>query len=332
MLRHPQQLGAAQPHPPPATAGRCPQPADFNRQPPVVAGFLRADPDMGGGLVDLEAVRPAARVRPAVRRQQGRTPPPSADALPRRRREQQQRAAADQPQRAAPRDGRRGGPRGDQPGLVGVRRRVGALAQRPHRPRHPQHHMRHERTDEHPRPVEVQPVERPGEDVVQLDVENPRDELEQRAADQQQQRQPLQRMPGGPGRRQREQLRDDRPELGQQHGHQGDAEGDMEALGDPVEPVRARRPGEEIEAEQALVRGLVVDAARQIRVVGGVRQQPGHEQQRDTGQQDDPEQGRQPGAAQRTAPEGRGGRGSRGSEAKGTHAPTVSRARCAKGP
>lgn len=167
--------------------------------------------------------------------------------------------------------------------------------------------MRHERGEEHPRPVEVQRIERAGEEIVELHVQHPRDELEEPAADQQQQRDTLERVRQRTGRWQREQLRHHRPQLRQQYGDQRDAERDMHALREPVQPVRVRRPGEEVEAEDPLVRGLVVDRG-QARVVRRVRDESRHEEHGDADEQYEAQYGGEPGAAQRAAPEGgRGG-------------------------
>lgn len=148
--------------------------------------------------------------------------------------------------------------------------------------------MGEERGEEHPCPVEVQRVEGAREQVLQLDVEQPGEELEQRPAHQQQQRDPLQRVPDGTDRRQCEELRDHGPELRQQYGDQDDPHGDVQPLRQPVQPVRPGRPGEEVETQQPLVGRLVVDRI-QVRVVGGVRQQARHEEQCDPGEQDEPE-------------------------------------------
>ncbi|GFN05214.1 hypothetical protein Smic_37700 [Streptomyces microflavus] len=196
------------------------------------------------------------------------------------------------------------------------------LAARDAGPQHPyglrqlQRHMGDESGEEDPRPVEVQGVEGPREEVVQLDVEQPGEELEQRPAHEEQQRDPLQGVAHRPGGRQREQARDHRPELRQQHGYEHDADRDVQPLRQPVEPVRSGRPGEQVEAQQPLVRGLVVDRV-QVRVVRGVREQAGDEQQGEPDEEDETEHGGEAHSAHRAAPEaGVGGR-AEGGEAIG---------------
>ena len=162
--------------------------------------------------------------------------------------------------------------------------------------------MDHEAGHEHPRAVEVQDVERAGELVPLLDIEDSGDELEHRAADEQQQRQPLQRVRRTAQRRPLEQLRQHRPQLGQQDRDEHQPQGDMHALIEPVQPHRMGGPGEQVEAEQPLAVGRVVDPV-EVRVVGGVGQQAGDEHDRDPGQQDQAEDRGQPRAADRTSPE-----------------------------
>ena len=130
----------------------------------------------------------------------------------------------------------------------------------------------------------------------------PVDELEHRAADEQEQRQPFQRVRGRAQRRPLEQLRQHRPQLEQQDRDEHQPQGDVHALVEPVEPDRMGGPGEQVEAEQPLAGRRVVDRA-EVRVVGGVGQQAGHEHHRDAGQQDQAEDRGQPRAADRAAPE-----------------------------
>ena len=163
--------------------------------------------------------------------------------------------------------------------------------------------MNREAGHEDPGPVVVQRVEGAGERVPLLDVEDPGDELEHHPADEQQQRQPFQRVRGTAQRRPLEQLRQHRPQLGQQDGDEYQPKGHVHALVHPVQPHRMRGPREQVEAEQALAVGLVVDPA-EVRVVRGIGQQPGHEHHRHPGQQDQAEDGGEPGAADRAAPEG----------------------------
>ena len=253
----------------------------------------------------LPGSAPPCGARTAVRRSR------PVEVLPDRRAEQQQRAAAHQPQRPAPRGGGRGRVGRDQRGhrLRRLLSRTGCprpfLPQPPqiaYRGRRLQHGMHDERGEEHPGPVEVQRIEGAREDVVQLDVEHTRHELEQRAPDQKEQRDPLQRVRERPGRRQLEQSGHDRPQFRQQDGDQCDPECDVNALVEAVQPVRVGRPGEQVEAEDPLVRGQIVHR-RQTGVVGGIRQQPGREQHRDPGEQHHAEDGGEPGAAHRAAPE-----------------------------
>ena len=148
----------------------------------------------------------------------------------------------------------------------------------------------------------MQRVEGAGELVPLLDVEDPGDELENRAADEQQQRQPFQRVRRAAQRRPLEQLRQHRPQLGQQDRDEHQPQGDVQALVDPVQPHRVRGPGEQVEPEQSLAVGGVVDPV-EVGVVGGVGQQAGDEHHRDAGQQDQAEDRGQPRAPDRASPE-----------------------------
>ena len=162
--------------------------------------------------------------------------------------------------------------------------------------------MDDEARGEHPGAVEVQRVEGPGELVPGLNVQDPGGELEHRPADEQEQRQPFQGVSGRAQRWPFEQLRQHRPQLEQQDRHQDQPQGDVDALVEPVEPDGMGGPGEQVEAEQALAPGLVVDRA-EVRVVGGVGQQAGGEHHGDGYQQHQAEHRGQPRAADRAAPE-----------------------------
>ena len=163
-------------------------------------------------------------------------------------------------------------------------------------------HVDHEAGHEDPRAVEVQRVEGAGELVPLLDVEDPGDELEARAADEQQQRQPFQRVRRAAQRRPLEQLRQHRPQLGQQDRDEHQPQGDVQALVEPVQPDRVGGPGEQVEPEQPLAVGRVVDPV-EVGVVGRVGQQAGDEHHRDAGQQDQAEDRGQPRAPDRAPPE-----------------------------
>jgi hypothetical protein len=80
--------------------------------------------------------------------------------------------------------------------------------------------------------------------VVELDVEDAGGELEDRAADQAEDREALDRVGGAAQRRPGEQPRRDRPQLGQEQRHRDNADGDVDSLVDGVEPRRRRRPAE----------------------------------------------------------------------------------------
>ncbi len=116
-----------------------------------------------------------------------------------------------------------------------------------------------------------------------LDVQDAGHELEAGAPNEQQQTQPFQRLRDRTHRRPVEKLRDDRPQLAQQHRNQRDSQGHMRALREAVQPRRTGRPREEIEAEQPRVGGHVV--ATQVRVVRRVRQQARDEHDADAHQQ-----------------------------------------------
>ena len=187
----------------------------------------------------------------------------------------------------------------------------GIDAQFPHQPAGPQRpdhgpaleaHVHHEAGHEYPGTVVVQRVEGAGELVPLLDIEHPGDELEHRPADEQQQRQPFQRVRRTAQRRPLEQLRQHRPQLGQQDRDEHQPQRDVHALIEPVQPHRMRGPGEQVEAEQSLAMGFVVDPV-EVGVVGGVGQQAGDEHHRDPGQQDQAEDRGQPRTPDRTSPE-----------------------------
>ncbi len=162
--------------------------------------------------------------------------------------------------------------------------------------------MGEECREEHPGPVEVERVEGAREQILQLDVEQPGEELEQRSAHEEEQRDPLQRVGDGADRRQGEEPGNHGPQFRQQDGDEDDPHRDVEPLGHPVQPVRAGRPGEQVEAQQPLVRRLVVHRV-QIRVVGRVRHQARHEEQSDPAEQNEAEHGGEPDPAYGTAPE-----------------------------
>ena len=162
--------------------------------------------------------------------------------------------------------------------------------------------MHHEAGHEDPRAVKVQRVEGAGKLVPLLDVEDPGDELEDRAADEQQQRQPFQCVRRAAQRRPLEQLRQYRPQLGQQDRDEHQPQGDVQALVDSVQPHRVGGPGEQVEPEQPLAVGRVVDPV-EVGVVGRVGHQAGDEHHRDAGQQDQAEDRGQPRAPDRAPPE-----------------------------
>lgn len=163
--------------------------------------------------------------------------------------------------------------------------------------------MNDESADEDPGPVEVERVEGSRKNIVQLNVEYPGGKLEQHAAHQQKYREPLQRMADRFHRRPGKQLGDHRPELREKHRNQYDAECHVDTLRKPIEPVRIRRPGEQVEPQPASVRGPVIGS--QVRVVRRVREQSGDEHQRNAHQQHRAEHGRQPRPTERAAPESR---------------------------
>ncbi|MEV5302744.1 hypothetical protein [Amycolatopsis methanolica] len=117
----------------------------------------------------------------------------------------EQGSAADGAEQPAPAQGRGRGVGGDEPGVVGrlghgVFARGGQFAaqgagpQRAHHGGEFERDVRDERGEEDPRADVVPGVEAEPEDVVVLDVEDPGGELEQGAADQEEQRDPFQRV------------------------------------------------------------------------------------------------------------------------------------------
>jgi len=137
---------------------------------------------------------------------------------------------------------------------------------------------------EDPRPEVVGRVEVEPEQVVVLDVEDAGRHLEDDAADDHHQRQPLQEVGDRPEWRPGEQLGHDRPQLGQHDGHQDQAERDVQPFGQLEEPGRAGGPVEDRQMEEA-------DVARDRLVETGTVGDPveqsgeGHERQGDEQQE-----------------------------------------------
>ena len=190
------------------------------------------------------------------------------------------------------------------PAPRGGRRGKGLLAGpqgRPHRPEL-ERDVGDEGADEHPGSVVVGLDEVEPEHVPVLDVQDAGDELEQDAADEQRQRRALQRVGGRAERRPLEQARQHRPQLGQHDRGQGQADGDVQALGEAVEPRRPSRPAEQIDVQRtAAVAPQPV--APQTGLVGVVGEQPGEDQDGQSEQQHQPEHRGQPRASQGAAPE-----------------------------
>ena len=88
------------------------------------------------------------------------------------------------------------------------------------------------------------------EQVVVLNVQDPGREFEQRAAYQQRERQPFQRMRGAQRRRPFEQFRDHRPQLGQHDRERRQADRHVQSLSQRVQPARVRRKREQVEVQR----------------------------------------------------------------------------------
>ena len=106
-------------------------------------------------------------------------------------------------------------------------------------------------------------------------------------------------------RRPREQPRDHRPELRQQHRNRDQADRDVRSLAERIRPRRGSRWQRDQRPDVALRPDRRVVAADHVRLIGGVRDQAGDRHDGDQHQQDRAEHRGQPRPAQRAAPESR---------------------------
>jgi hypothetical protein len=137
--------------------------------------------------------------------------------------------------------------------------------------------MEPQRGQEHERGVVVRRHERERPGVVDLDIQNAGEEDEQRAPDQQGERESLEAVGHRLHRGPLEQLGDDRPQLGQEDGDRRQPGDDVEALGDRVQVGRRRGPREEVEVEAA--------GPPEVGVISRVREEAGDRADHDQGQQ-----------------------------------------------
>ena len=159
--------------------------------------------------------------------------------------------------------------------------------------------MGYEAGDEHPGAVVVGGVEAEPEDVVVLHVENAGHDLEEDAADQHQQGEPLKHLGHRSSRWPGEQSRDHRPQLREHNRDQDQSQGDMETLVQAVEPGGVRRPVEQREVQPPDIFGPRLGA------VCDVRQQTRERDERQRDKEDQTEDRREPGPPQWAAPRSR---------------------------
>ncbi len=191
---------------------------------------------------------------------------------------------------------------------VGQRRaELGAQRARtkaPHHGRELQRDVHHETDDEDPGPEVVRRVEAEAEDVVVLDVEQPGDHLEDDAADDEDQGQAFEHVGYRPSRGPGEQLGHHRPQLGEDHRDQDEAESDVETLGQLEQPGRTGRP---VEVGQVQEPDVGRDGLVELRAVGDPVQKSGQDHQGKRDQQEEAEHRGEPWTTERAPPGMSGG-------------------------